>query len=135
MTKEAASNVLNSLEELGKNQFMPSIGPIKGKIIAGIFKKYRPKDILEIGTLYGYSAILMASILPEEGRVTTTEIDKNNAHSARIDLEKLISFVLQKLFFGLGYLQFLTLHCCRHFFYYFPAKSNVHDHYLAMIPY
>ncbi|HEX7208170.1 MAG TPA: class I SAM-dependent methyltransferase, partial [Nitrososphaeraceae archaeon] len=64
-------------------QFVPSIGPIKGKIITEIIKKYNPKTVLEIGTLYGYSAILMANILPEGGKVVTIELNKTNANIAR----------------------------------------------------
>ena len=80
-----AIDILNSLDEIGKKQFMPSIGPIKGKIIADIIRKYEPKKILEIGSLYGYSAILMASVMSSyddddsgEIKVGTIEIDKNN---------------------------------------------------------
>jgi predicted O-methyltransferase YrrM len=45
---------------MAENQFIPSIGPVKGKIITGIIKKYKPKNILEIGALYGYSAVRRA---------------------------------------------------------------------------
>jgi predicted O-methyltransferase YrrM len=78
-----ASRVLKSLERMAKNQFVPSIGPIKGEIIAAIIKKYKPKNILEIGTLYGYSAILMADKLPEDGKLITLEVDKLIADIAR----------------------------------------------------
>ena len=70
------SRVLKSLERMAKNKFIPSIGPIKGEIIAEIIRKYKPKNILEIGTLYGYSAILMADMLPEDGKLVTIEINK-----------------------------------------------------------
>ena len=52
-------DVLKSLERMAKKGFVPSIGPIKGGIITVIIKKYNPKNILEVGTLYGYSAILI----------------------------------------------------------------------------
>ena len=78
-----ASRVLKSLEGMAKNQFVPSIGPVKGEIIAAIIKKYKPKNILEIGTLYGYSAILMADKLPEDGKLITIEVDKLIADIAR----------------------------------------------------
>ena len=78
-----ASRVLKSLERMAKNKFIPSIGPVKGEIIAGIIKKYKPKNILEIGTLYGYSAILMADMLPEDGRLITIEVNKLVADIAR----------------------------------------------------
>jgi predicted O-methyltransferase YrrM len=68
---------------MAEKQFIPSIGPIKGRIIASIISKYKPKNILEIGTLYGYSAILMADILPRDGKVVTVEMDKQIAEIAR----------------------------------------------------
>ncbi len=78
------SQVLRSLEKMAKKEFVPSIGPIKGKIIKDTIKRYRPKDILEIGTLYGYSAIIMASTLSgSDGKVVTIEIDKSLAETAK----------------------------------------------------
>ena len=69
---------------MAEKQFIPSIGPIKGKIITGIIQKYKPRNILEIGTLYGYSAILMADTLKgADGKVVTIEIDKSIADIAR----------------------------------------------------
>jgi predicted O-methyltransferase YrrM len=69
---------------MAEKQFIPSIGPIKGKIITGIIQKYKPRNILEIGTLYGYSAILMADTLKgADEKVITIEIDKSIAGIAR----------------------------------------------------
>ena len=79
-----ASQVLRRLEKMAEKQFIPSIGPIKGKIITGIIQKYKPRNILEIGTLYGYSAILMADTLKgADGKVVTIEIVKSIADIAR----------------------------------------------------
>jgi predicted O-methyltransferase YrrM len=80
---DRASKVLQSLEKMAQKEFVPSIGPTKGKIITEIIKKYNPKTVLEIGTLYGYSAILMANILPVDGKVVTIELDKLIAATAR----------------------------------------------------
>jgi predicted O-methyltransferase YrrM len=80
---DRASKVLQSLEKIAQKEFVPSIGPTKGKIITEIIKKYNPKTVLEIGTLYGYSAILMANILPIGGKVVTIELDKLIAATAR----------------------------------------------------
>ena len=84
--------VLKSLEEMATKEFVPSIGPVKAKIIANIVKKHKPKKILEIGTLYGYSAILMANLLDDYtedsvGAVVTIEIDKTVAEIAKKNLE------------------------------------------------
>jgi len=86
--------VLRSLEKMGQRHFVPSIGPVKGKILTGIIDNYKPTQILEIGTLYGYSAILMANSLNEEDNnskpepfVTTIEIDKENAIIAKKNVQ------------------------------------------------
>jgi predicted O-methyltransferase YrrM len=84
-----AIDILNLLDEIGKKQFMPSIGPMKGKIISDIIREYKPKKILEIGSLYGYSAILMANVMSgyddddDDIKVVTIEIDKNNGDIAK----------------------------------------------------
>ena len=74
---------------MAEKKSLPSIGPIKGKIIAHVIEDYKPRKILEIGTLYGYSAILMGSMLPEKngGKVITIEIDKKSANIARKNIE------------------------------------------------
>jgi predicted O-methyltransferase YrrM len=86
--------VLRSLEKMGLRHFVPSIGPVKGKILTGIIDNYKPTQILEIGTLYGYSAILMANSMNEEDNnskpepfVTTIEIDKENAIIAKKNVQ------------------------------------------------
>jgi len=82
MTKDEdqqISTLLRDLEQIAKREHLPSIGPIKGKIISAIMKKYKPTTILEIGTLHGYSAILMANSLSTDGKLITVEIDKNRA--------------------------------------------------------
>jgi predicted O-methyltransferase YrrM len=83
-----AIDILSLLDEIGKKQFMPSIGPIKGKIISDIIREYKPKKILEIGSLYGYSAILIANVMSgydddEDIKVVTIEIDKSNGDIAK----------------------------------------------------
>jgi predicted O-methyltransferase YrrM len=87
---EETRKVLKKLERMAERESLPSIGPVKGKIIADVIQDYKPRRILEIGTLYGYSAILMGSILSEEqnqGKVTTIEIDKESANIARKNIE------------------------------------------------
>ncbi|HJY15680.1 MAG TPA: CmcI family methyltransferase [Nitrososphaeraceae archaeon] len=55
--------VLAEIEETARKEFLPSIGPIKGKIIEDVVKEHKPRKVLEIGTLHGYSAILIANII------------------------------------------------------------------------
>ena len=84
-------NVLRELEQLAKREHLPSIGPIKGKIISEIIQKYKPTTILEIGTLHGYSAILMTALLLDyyhDAKLITIEIEKNLADIARKNIVK-----------------------------------------------
>lgn len=79
--------VLRDLEKIAKKQSLPSIGPVKGRILADIISKHKPETILEIGTLHGYSAILMADMLPDDGKLITMEKDTNLSTIAMKNVE------------------------------------------------
>lgn len=86
---EIVPSLLRELEQIAKKEHLPSIGPLKGRIISEIVKKYRPASILEIGTLHGYSAILMGHLLPDvDGKLVTIEIDRDFANIATKNIEK-----------------------------------------------
>jgi predicted O-methyltransferase YrrM len=55
--------VLAKIEETARMDSLPSIGPIKGKIVESVIMEHKPKMALEIGTLHGYSAILIANAM------------------------------------------------------------------------
>lgn len=50
-------------------------GHLQGRLMKMIVSMIRPKNILEVGTFSGYSAICMAEGLPEGGRLYTYEIN------------------------------------------------------------
>jgi predicted O-methyltransferase YrrM len=75
--------VLREIEALSRKTYLPIIGPIKGKYLVDAIKKFNVKRVLEVGTLIGYSAILMAKNLPEDGRVVTVEINPESARVAK----------------------------------------------------
>lgn len=50
-------------------------GHLQGKLLRMLVKMIRPRNILEIGTYSGYSALCMASALPRGGRIYTYEIN------------------------------------------------------------
>jgi predicted O-methyltransferase YrrM len=62
----AVLKTLAEIEQTAKRESLPSIGPIKGKIIEEIIRKNKLKKVLEIGTLHGYSAILITNIILSE---------------------------------------------------------------------
>jgi predicted O-methyltransferase YrrM len=71
--------VLRQIEKLAKREFLPIIGPEKGKHLVDTVRRFHVKNVLEVGTLIGYSAILIASNLPQEGRVVTIEMKPKSA--------------------------------------------------------
>ncbi|MEM5843273.1 MAG: class I SAM-dependent methyltransferase [Candidatus Aenigmatarchaeota archaeon] len=84
---DRANLVLKEIEKISKDQNLPSIGRKKSKILRDLIKEFKPKKILEIGTLYGYSAIVMASSY-EKAIVTTIEINKKTAEIAKRYIKK-----------------------------------------------
>src|SRR5438034_462687 len=91
-TLDPAETVMQEIEEMGKRSFIPSIGPIKGRIIAEVVAKLKPRKILEVGALYGYSAILIAKNSPAKAEITTVEknpehvrITEQNVERARLE--------------------------------------------------
>ena len=75
--------ILEEIEGLSGANEWPIIGPEKGGVLAEAVDTCRPERVLEIGTLVGYSAILIGLHLPETGKITSLEIDKGSAQVAR----------------------------------------------------
>ncbi|MBS1661398.1 MAG: O-methyltransferase [Bacteroidetes bacterium] len=57
-------------------------GPLQGKFLEMVSFMLRPKRVLEIGTFVGFSALCLASGLPEEGRLHTIELRDEDADRA-----------------------------------------------------
>ena len=90
--------LLKEIENYAKKNSLPIVGPEKGKLLEKIVKEYKPKRILEIGSLVGYSAILMSQHLQKDAKITTIEINKEAAKIAKENfkkakVEKLIEFI------------------------------------------
>ncbi len=71
-------SVLRRIEQNSESVFLPIVGREKGALLESLVRKTRPLSILEVGTLVGYSAILMARNM-EAGKITTIEIDTESA--------------------------------------------------------
>jgi predicted O-methyltransferase YrrM len=85
---DPADVVLKEIEAIGQRSFIPSIGPVKGKILAEIVKKTRPKRILEVGALYGYSAILMAKNSPPGVEIVSVEKNLEHVRIAKENIKR-----------------------------------------------
>jgi predicted O-methyltransferase YrrM len=83
-----ADEVLTSIEREAPARGLPIIGPERGAFLEEVVRKHKPKRILEVGTLVGYSAIRMARSLGKGGRITCVEVNADIAKEARTNLEK-----------------------------------------------
>ena len=70
-----------TLKELGRETWQKVLnprmlsGPFQGRVLSMVSKLVSPKNILEIGTYTGYSALCLAEGLQKKGKIFT--IDKN----------------------------------------------------------
>ena len=64
---------------------MPTIqlGPSEAKAVGLLLKLAGARTVVEVGTLAGYSALVMARALPADGHVFTIEYDPKHARVAR----------------------------------------------------
>ena len=83
---EALKSVVENTKQ--KNFPLIQISPENGKFLFILAKMIHAKNILEIGTLTGYSTIWLARALPEDGKVTTLEISEEHANEARKNFER-----------------------------------------------
>jgi len=77
-----ADEVLRLIEKASEKNFLPIIGPNKGKYLAEEIRNAKPKRVLEVGTLIGYSAILMGKELDSRAEIITIEIHRDEAELA-----------------------------------------------------
>ena len=75
-------------------------GHLQGRLLRMLVRMIRPKNILEVGTFSGYSAISMAEGLEEGGKVYTYEIDDELEDFTRPWIEG--SQVADKIVFSIG---------------------------------
>lgn len=83
-------------------------GPLQGRLLSMLCAIIRPQTVVEIGTYSGYSALAMASGMPEGSRLVTFEINdeqedftrpwlEGSPWSKRVSIEMIIGDVVQLL--------------------------------------
>ena len=88
MVMSKAEMVLREIEDVARRRFLPIIGPSRGQILVEVIREIKPKRILEVGALIGYSAILMGKELGSDSHLITIEIDANNAKIAEENIRR-----------------------------------------------
>ena len=76
---------LRELKEAAREAGIPAIwiGPAQACLLQVLLRAAGAREVVEVGTLAGYSAIVMARALPADGRVRTIELDPRHAAFAR----------------------------------------------------
>ena len=88
-----ADKVLREIERAAEaqnkpgNVVLPIIGREKGSVLENVIKETKPDAVLEIGTLVGYSSILMAKNM-KKGKIVTIEFNKRNFEAAKLNIER-----------------------------------------------
>jgi len=75
------SELVKETEELTGRSWW-SIGKIEGKLLQMLVKISGARNAVEIGTFTGYSALIIATALPEDGRLITCETNEKHAEIA-----------------------------------------------------
>ena len=89
MVLSKAEKVLREIEGVARGKsFLPIVGSSRGQILVKVIREVKPKRILEVGTLVGYSAILMGKELESDAHLITIEIDAGNAKIAEENIQK-----------------------------------------------
>ncbi|HTQ67436.1 MAG TPA: O-methyltransferase [Solirubrobacteraceae bacterium] len=65
-----------------------AVSPAQGRFLQLLARIHGARSILELGTLGGYSTILLARALPPGGRLVTLELNGDYAQVARANIER-----------------------------------------------
>jgi catechol O-methyltransferase len=66
-----------------ERSFMINVGDEKGEILDRAVERSAPRQILELGTYCGYSALRMTRVMPGDARLVSIEFNPENAEIAR----------------------------------------------------
>jgi len=81
--------VLLELEQEARQEGIPIIGPVVGEFLHILARAMQAKQILELGTATGYSAIYLAGACEGlKGKLVTLEKDEGMARRARANFQK-----------------------------------------------
>lgn len=78
-------NILKEIREYSKKENVEymQISAYEGGILQFLCKTLKVKKALEIGTLYGYSTLMIARALPEDGEIFTLDISQKRQEKAK----------------------------------------------------
>ena len=77
------SPLLSRIEKRAGEERIPIIRKETGALLRTLIAAVKPQKILEVGTAVGYSALLMAEVMPAGGQITTIEKYEKRIPQAR----------------------------------------------------
>lgn len=80
--------VLRELEKYALDHGLPIIGPERGAILAEAVRNRDPRLVLELGTLIGYSTIIIGREMRWGSKIITVEEDSDEAVLAKRNIRK-----------------------------------------------
>lgn len=79
---------LTDIREYGEKNNVPIIHPEVKQLLKVLVQIKKPKAILEVGTAIGYSAMVMAGVMPEGGKIITIERNQEMIDQAKSNIER-----------------------------------------------
>ncbi len=83
----SSETVLEEIESESEISPLPIIGRDKGALLERLVRTIKPKRILEVGSLVGFSAILMARNL-KKGKIKSIELSKENFKETKLNVDR-----------------------------------------------
>ena len=86
--EKSNGELCDEMEKYAHENFVPIIRKEMESFLRVMVEIKKPKRILEVGTAIGYSAIMMASVMPDGCTITTIENYEKRIPIARANIEK-----------------------------------------------
>jgi len=80
--------MLAAMDRADRLWHIPNVGRAKARLIRRLVDKHRPAQALELGSLLGYSAIVIASALPPRARLVCVEANPFLASLVEANVEE-----------------------------------------------
>jgi predicted O-methyltransferase YrrM len=135
MSKKSSSKadqLLNEIADIAVVEFLPIVGPAKGKILVDEVRKAKPKNVLEVGTFIGYSTIMIGRELEKTAKFVTVEEHLDEAEVAKDNIRQSELPIEVQVIAGDAVEVIPTLACCFDFVFLDAAKDEYFQ-YLKLV--
>lgn len=128
------NELLRKLEDYAQEYDVPILRPDSVEVLQNAARQKRPSRVLEIGTAIGYSAILLAQEMKEQGELISLDIDAARQETARQFIEQAALSVTVRLITGDAGAVISTLPGTFDFVFIDAAKGQYLNYLQAVLP-